>query len=195
MSSDGSFRVERTVQGRAGSSFFVMRKNELHRTCLVPREPGGPSGLATALLPRKKADRSVFPTDGESGPRGPARLGVTAQSSAAAAQSSLRPESGGWRRPGRAEGGRAGEEGVRGVDLCRRSPLRSGREAAAAAALFAASPAAQSAQGRGPLLLQHPRTGVSFASAASQRLGRAPRAGLGLRPPSTPLKNRSTARR
>lgn len=85
---------------------------------------------------------------------------------------------------------------MRGVDLYRRSPLRSGREAAAAAALFAVSPTAQSAGGKGPLLLQRPRKGGSSATAstgrrrARLRLERAPSAGLALRPRTRPASAR-----
>lgn len=81
---------------------------------------------------------------------------------------------------------------MRGVDLYWRSALRSRREAAAAAALFAASPTAQSALGKGPLRLQRLRKRGSSATASSGRrrarlrLEKAPRAGLALRPRTRP---------
>lgn len=37
--------------------FLCNAENELNRTCLVPGERGGPSGLVTVLLQREKAAR------------------------------------------------------------------------------------------------------------------------------------------
>lgn len=87
---------------------------------------------------------------------------------------------------------------MRGVDLYGPSPLRSGREAGASAALFAASATARLASRERPLRFQGPRKWGSSATAARGRcrarlrLERAPRAGLALRPQNTPLKNRIT---
>lgn len=85
---------------------------------------------------------------------------------------------------------------MRGVDLCRRSPLRRRREVAASAALFAVSPIAVGPRERpSPVPASE---GVSSATAAPGgrrarlRLERAPRAGLTLRPQNTSLKNRIT---
>lgn len=71
---------------------------------------------------------------------------------------------------------------MRGVDLYGRSPLSSGQELAGAAALFAASPMARSAQGKGPLRLLRPRKGGFSTTAvpgrrrSQLRRERAPRA-------------------
>lgn len=87
---------------------------------------------------------------------------------------------------------------MRGVDLYGWCPLHCRQEAVGSVALFAASPAARSARGTGPIRLQHPREGGSCATAApgrcraQLRLERAPRAGLAQRPEKAPLKNRVT---
>ena len=87
---------------------------------------------------------------------------------------------------------------MRGVDLYGRSPLRSGQELAGAAALFAASPTARSAQGKGPLRFLRPRKRGSSATAVPGRcryrlrLEGAPRASPAQIPQHALLKNRIT---
>lgn len=56
---------------------------------------------------------------------------------------------------------------MRGVDLYGWSPLRSGREAAAAAALFAASPTARSAPRERPAAVPGSEEGGIFSATAA----------------------------